>query len=182
MLLAICMGHIKLYDKHLYYMCVKYYMSDVLDKGINCTYSVHSLCYVFISGTQFTLAFKCVGNTTGPHSELFVEILSRGRYHLCDIQCNRILRECLPLLELKLGSQDVLTFRSLQFAVKQSKAEMSSHSTVCQMIHDPGEGGWWWGAYLATHSSLPRVESQLSLTAQCFYLETRWLIEDHLKH
>ena len=91
-------------------MCVKYYMSDVLDKGVNCTYNVHSLCYVFISGTQFTLAFKCVGNTTGPHSELFVEILSRGRYHLCDIQCNRILRECLPLLELKFGSQDVLTF------------------------------------------------------------------------
>ena len=89
-LLAICMGHIKLYDKHLYYMCVQYYMSDVLDKGVNCTYNVHSLCYVFISGTQFTLAFKCVGNTTGTHSELLVEILSRGRYHLCDIQCNAI--------------------------------------------------------------------------------------------
>ena len=99
--------------------------------------------YLYISGTQFTLSFKCVGNTTGLHSELFVEILSRGRNHLCDIQCNRILRECLPLLELKLGSQDVLnTSRSLEFAVKQSKAEMSSHSTVCQMIHDPGTG---WG-------------------------------------
>ena len=90
-----------------------------------------------ISRTQFTLAFKCVGNTTGLHSELFVEILSRGRYHLCDIQCNRILRECLLLLELKLGSQDVLTFRSLEFAVCSETVQSRDVLTFHSLPNDP---------------------------------------------